>query len=103
MLFICREFLINHRQRVVVVGATVVSGSQSYREYHREVCSDFRCSSKLLAKCFRFTSEMFQLAENRFVIYAVDYTLLTVVRKPVERADVAAFLKWTLQGFKRGG
>ena len=37
-----------------------------------------------------YTSEMFELVENRLYAYADDSTLLTVVRKPAERPAVAA-------------
>ena len=39
-----------------------------------------------------YTSEMFELVENRLFAFADDSTLLAVVRKPVDRPAVAAFL-----------
>ena len=39
-----------------------------------------------------YTSEMFELAENRLYAYADDSTLLAVVRKPADRPAVAATL-----------
>ena len=39
-----------------------------------------------------YTSEMFELVENRLLAYAHDSTLLAVLRKPVNRSAVAAFL-----------
>ena len=39
-----------------------------------------------------YTSEMFELVENRLYAYADDSTLLAVVRKPAARPAVAAFL-----------
>ena len=39
-----------------------------------------------------YTSEMFQLVENRLFDYADDSTLLVVVRKPADRPAVAASL-----------
>ena len=37
-----------------------------------------------------YTSEMFELVDNRLYAYAVDSTLLEVVRKPSDRPAVAA-------------
>ena len=39
-----------------------------------------------------YTSEMFELMENRLYAYADDSTLLAVVRKPADRPAVAASL-----------
>ena len=39
-----------------------------------------------------YTSEIFELVENRLYAYAVDSTLLAVVRKPADRPAVAASL-----------
>ena len=39
-----------------------------------------------------YTSEMFELVENRLYAYADVSTLLAVVRKPVDRPAVAASL-----------
>ena len=39
-----------------------------------------------------YTSEMFELVENRLFAYAVDSTLLAVVRKPADRPPVTASL-----------
>ena len=39
-----------------------------------------------------YTSEMFELVENRLFAYADDSTLLAVVRKPADRPIVAASL-----------
>ena len=39
-----------------------------------------------------YTSEMFELVENRLFAYAYDYTLLAVVHKPANRPAVAASL-----------
>ena len=41
---------------------------------------------------FLYTSEMFELVENRLFAYAVDSTQLAVVRKPAYRPAVAASL-----------
>ena len=77
MLSICREFLSNRRQRVVVDGATsewipIVSGVSQ--------------GSVLRPLLFiHYTSEMFELVENRLYAYADDSTLLTVVRKIADR------------------
>ena len=39
-----------------------------------------------------YTSEMFEHVKNRLYEYADDSTLLSVVRKPADRPDVAASL-----------
>ena len=39
-----------------------------------------------------YTSEMFELVENRLYAYADDSKLVAVVRKPADRPAVAAFL-----------
>ena len=39
-----------------------------------------------------YTSEMFELVENRLFAYADDSTLLEVVRKSADRPAVASFL-----------
>ena len=39
-----------------------------------------------------YTSEMFELVENRLYSYADDSTLLAVVRKPTDRSAVTASL-----------
>ena len=41
-----------------------------------------------------YTSEMFELVENRVYAYADDSTQLAVVRKPAGRPAVAASLNW---------
>ena len=47
-----------------------------------------------------YTSEMFELVENRLNAYADDSTLLAVVRKPADRPAVAASLNRTWLGFR---
>ena len=37
-----------------------------------------------------YTSEMFELVDNRLYAYADDFTLLAVFRKPADRPAVAA-------------
>ena len=50
-----------------------------------------------------YTSEMFELVENRLFAYADDSTLLAVVRKPGDRPAVAASpLTETWLGFRSG-
>ena len=98
MLSICREFLSNRRQRVVVDGATsewiiIVSGVPQRR---------------LLGPLLfvLYTNETFELVENRLYAYADDSTLLTVLRNPADRPAVAASLnrdlariqKWCITG-----
>ena len=85
VLSICREFLSNHRQRVVVGGATgewipIVSGVSQ--------------GSVLEPLLFiLYTCEMFELVENRQYAYADDSTLLAVVGKPADRTAVTSSLK----------
>ena len=43
-----------------------------------------------------YTSEMFELVENRLYVYADDSTLLAVVCKPADRPAVADSLKGTV-------
>ena len=81
VLSICREFLSNRRQRVVVDGVTsecitIVSGVTQ--------------GSVLGPLLFiLYTSEMFEPVENRLYAYADDSTLLAVVRKPADIPGVA--------------
>ena len=94
VLSICREFLSNRRQRVVFEGAScewipIVSG----------VPQGSVLGPLLL---FIYTSEMFELVENRLYAYADDSTLLPVVRQPADRPDVAASLNRDLAGFRSG-
>ena len=84
VLSICREFLSNRRQRVVVDGATnewipIVSGMP-------QGCV---LGPLLFILC---TSQMFALVENRQYAFADDSTLLAVVRKPADRPALAASL-----------
>ena len=84
MLSVCREFLADHRQRVVVDGATsewikIISGVPQ-----RSVLGPLLF--------ILYTSEMFELVENRLYAYADDSTLLAVDRKPANRPAVAASL-----------
>ena len=81
VLSICREFLSDRRHNVVVDGAAsewipIVSGVPP--------------GSVLGPLLFIiYTSEMFELVENRLFAYADDSTLLAVVRKPTDRPAVA--------------
>ena len=75
VLSICMEFLSNHRQRVMIDGATsewisIVSG--------------------VPLLLILYTSEMFELVENTPYAYADDSTILVVVHKPADRPAVAA-------------
>ena len=84
MLFICREFLSNRRQRVVVDDATsewipIVSGVPQGSVF-----------GHLLI--ILYTSVMFELVSNRLYAYDDDSTLPAVVRKPGGRPAVAASL-----------
>ena len=84
MLSICRDFLSNSRQRVVVDGAT---------------CEWFPIDSGVPEgsvlgplRFILYTSEMFELVEKRLCACLDDSALLTVVRKPADRSTVAASL-----------
>ena len=82
VLSICRDFLSNHRQRVVVDGAT---------SEWITIVSVVRQGSVLGPLMFiLYTSEMFELVENRLYVYADDSTLLETIRKPADRPAVAA-------------
>ena len=94
MLSICREFLSDHRQKVAVYGATsewipIVSGVPQ---------GSVLCSPQFIL-C---TSEMFELFENRLFAYAVDSTLLAVVREPADRPAVATSLNRDLTRIRSG-
>ena len=93
VLSICMDFISNCRQRVVD-GATsewitIVSGF-----------SQGSVLDPLLL--ILYTSEMFELVENRLYDHADDSTLLIAVRKPADRPAVAAFLKRDLPRFRSG-
>ena len=94
VLSICREFLSIRRQRVVVDGTTsewipIVSGVPQ--------------ESVLDPLLFiLYTSEVFELVENRLYAYADDSTLLAVVRKPADRLAVAASITGTWLEFMSG-
>ena len=82
VLSFCREFLSNRRQQVVVDGATsewipIVSGVPQ------------GCVLGPLLYIL-YTSEMFELVENRLYSYADDGSLLAVVHKPADRPAVPA-------------
>ena len=81
---ICREFLSNRRQRIVVDGAT--------SEWIPTI-SGLPQGSVLGPHLFILdTSEMFEMVDNRLYAYADDSTLLAVVCKPADRPAVAASL-----------
>ena len=84
VLSICREFLSDRRQRVVVDGAAsewipIVSGVPQGSEL---------CHLLFIL----YTSEMFELVEERLFACVVYSTLLAVVRKPADRPAVGASL-----------
>ena len=84
VLSICTEFLSDRRQRVVVDGAV---------SEWIQIISAVPQGSLLGHPLFiLYTSEMFQLVENRLFAYSDDSTLLAVVCKPVDRPAVAASL-----------
>ena len=94
VLSICREFLSNRKQRVVVDDATseripIVSG----------VPQGSVLGPLLFILC---TNEMFELVENRLYAYYADSTLVAVVHKSADRPAVAASLNWDWLGFRSG-
>ena len=84
VLFICREFLSNRRQRVVVDGAISEWIPTVFGVPQGNVLGSLLF---ILYAC-----EIFELMENRLYAYADDVTLLAVVRKPADRPAVAASL-----------
>ena len=82
LLSICREFLTNRRQRVVVDGA--------YSEWISIVSGVPRGSVLGPLLFILYTSEMFDLVENRLFANADDSTLLAVISMPSHRPTVAA-------------
>ena len=90
VLSICSEFLSDRRQRVVVDGATsewipIVSG---------KLRNGGPTQGSVLGPLLfiLYTSETFEMMDNRLYAYADDSTLLTVVRKSADRPAVAASL-----------
>ena len=92
VLSICREFLSNRRQRVVVDG--------TLSEWI-PIVSGVRQGSVLGPLLFiLYTSEMFELEGNRLHGSANNFTLLAVVRNPVDRPNICASLNEDLAGFQ---
>ena len=95
VLSIWREFLFNHRQRVVVDGAT--------SEWIPRVFGVPNGSVLGSLLFILYTCEVFELVENRLYAYADDSTQLAVVRKPADRPAVATSLNKDFAiGFKSG-
>ena len=91
-MYIRREFLSNRRQRVVVDGAT---------SEWIPIDSGVPQGGVLGPLLFiLYSSEMFELVENRPYAYAEDSTLVEVVRKPPERPAVAPFLNRDMARFQ---
>ena len=82
LLSICREFLTDRRQRVVFDGAS--------SEWIPKISGVPQGSVFGPLLFILYTSEMFDLVENRLFAYADDSTLLAVIRKPSNRPTVAA-------------
>ena len=81
VLSICRELLSNRRQRVVV---------DDRNSEWIQIVSGVPQGSVLGPRLFMlYTSEMFELVENRLYAYADDSTLLAVVCKPADKHAVA--------------
>ena len=88
MLSICAEFPRDSRKRVVVDGAAI---------QWIPIISCVPQGSVLDPFLFiLYTSEMFELVENRLFAYADDSTLLAVVREPADRPAVVASLNGDL-------
>ena len=85
MLSICTELFSDRRQ-----GGVVDCAASEWIPIISHVPQG-RVLGSLL--CMLYTSEMFDMVKNRLFAYAVDYTLLAVVRKPAYRPAVIAFLK----------
>ena len=88
VLSICREFLSSRRQRVVVDGAT--------SEWIPIVSVLPQGSESGPLQFILYSSEMFELVENRLYAYADDSTLLAFVRKPADRTAAVASLNRNL-------
>ena len=89
---ICTEFLSDRRQRIVVDGAAskwipLISGVPQGTVF-----------GPLLF--ILYTSEMFELVENRLFAYADDFTLLAAILKPADRPAVADSLNKDLTGIR---
>ena len=84
VLSICWEFLSNRRQRVVVNGAT--------SEWIPTVSSVPQGCVLGPLLFILYTSEMFELVENRLYAYVDDSTLVAVVRKLAGRPALAVSL-----------
>ena len=76
MMSICTEFHTDHRQRAVVDGAAI--------EW-TPIISGMPQGAGLGPLLFiLYPSEMFELVEDRLFVYADEFTLLAVVRKPAD-------------------
>ena len=87
VLSICTQFLSDRKERVMVHGAVsewilIISGMP-----HESVLGPLLF--------ILYTSEMFELFENRLFAYADDSTLLAVLPKPVDRPAVAPSINRT--------
>ena len=91
VLSFCREFLSNCRQRVV---------SDDPTSEWIQIISGMPQGSVLALLFILYTSEMFELVENRLYAYAVVSMLLALVCKPADRPAVAASLNRDLARIK---
>ena len=78
------EFLSDGRQRVVVDGAE--------SDWFPIILGVPQGSVSCPLLFILYTSEIFELVENRLIAYADDSTLLAVVREPADRPAIAASL-----------
>ena len=93
-LSVCREFLSNRRQRVVVDCAT---------SKRTPIISGIPQGSVLGPLLFvLYTSEIFELVENRLYAYADDSTFLAVVRSQQTDLLLLPPLTGTCQGLRSG-
>ena len=90
---ICREFLSDRRQTVVVDGS--VSSSV-------KIISGVPQGSVLGPILFiLYTNGLFTITDNKFVGYADDSTLVAVIPKPPDRPRVEAYILRDLQAISR--
>ena len=96
---ICGEFLSNRRHRVVVDGAIIVSGSQSFLACLREVCWVHLCSSFIPVKCLRWWRTDFipmLMTPHHWQLFASQQTDLLLL--PPYNRDLLGFRSGAITG-----